>query len=220
MVLQSHGICNNLFLLPSRYGIPGYAAEDFERVMKQTVPELFEAHPDLLHLLVTMLSPRILMDNNVPIYHFIQEAGEFVITLPRAYHAGFSHGVFRIIYHLIWNSLIVLRVATLHCMIGFPLEDHVFKNIDSFLEVASSVLIRSFVMQLSATHLLLNFVKCKLPLGYRLIQFSLKAELPLMRKTEQYLREKIFEIEGTWKAIHFDAYEGAFSIHIISYSFR
>ena len=29
---------------------------------------------------------------DVPIYTLRQEPGEFVVTFPRAYHAGFSHG--------------------------------------------------------------------------------------------------------------------------------
>lgn len=48
--------------------------------------------PDLLHQLVTIMNPNILMDAGVPIYRTDQEAGEFVITFPRAYHAGFNQG--------------------------------------------------------------------------------------------------------------------------------
>ena len=36
-------------------------------MMKQTAPELFECQPDLLHQLVTLLSPSVLMDHNIPV---------------------------------------------------------------------------------------------------------------------------------------------------------
>ena len=74
------------------YGVPGKSAEDFERVMKEAAPELFEAQPDLLHQLVTIISPNALTAKGVPVVRTNQYAGEFVITFPRSYHAGFNHG--------------------------------------------------------------------------------------------------------------------------------
>ena len=74
------------------YGIPCHAAEQFESVMKDAAPELFEAQPDLLHHLVTILNPNTLMKADVPIVRTNQYAGEFVVTFPRAYHAGFNQG--------------------------------------------------------------------------------------------------------------------------------
>ena len=49
------------------YGVPGSSADHFEQVMKEQAPELFIAQPDLLQQLVTILSPTILMNNNVPV---------------------------------------------------------------------------------------------------------------------------------------------------------
>ncbi|XP_022082641.1 lysine-specific demethylase 5A-like [Acanthaster planci] len=74
------------------YGVPGASADHFERVMKEQAPELFDAQPDLLQQLVTILSPTILMKSNVPLVRTNQCAGEFVVTFPRAYHAGFNQG--------------------------------------------------------------------------------------------------------------------------------
>lgn len=48
--------------------------------------------PDLLHQLVTIMNPNTLMEAGVPIYSIDQHAGEFVVTFPRAYHAGFNQG--------------------------------------------------------------------------------------------------------------------------------
>jgi hypothetical protein len=74
------------------YAIPGSAAQAFEKVMRNTMPDLFAIQPNLLHMLITMLSPRVLQQHNVPIYRMQHEAGTFIITYPRAYHAGFNHG--------------------------------------------------------------------------------------------------------------------------------
>ncbi|XP_042883818.1 lysine-specific demethylase 5A-like isoform X2 [Penaeus japonicus] len=75
------------------YGVPGGQAELFETSMKEAAPELFQAQPDLLHQLVTIMNPNILMKTGgVPIVRTDQHAGEFVITFPRSYHAGFNQG--------------------------------------------------------------------------------------------------------------------------------
>ncbi|CAG9759909.1 unnamed protein product [Ceutorhynchus assimilis] len=74
------------------YGVPGNRAEKFEETMKSAAPELFHSQPDLLHQLVTIMNPNILMNAGVPVYRTDQHAGEFVVTFPRAYHAGFNQG--------------------------------------------------------------------------------------------------------------------------------
>lgn len=74
------------------YGVPGSAAEAFEETMKRAAPELFQSQPDLLHQLVTIMNPNTMMAEGIPVYRTDQQAGEFVITFPRAYHAGFNQG--------------------------------------------------------------------------------------------------------------------------------
>lgn len=74
------------------YGIPAEDAEKFENAMKEAVPELFETQPDLLFQLVTLLTPEHLKKAGVRVYALDQRAGQFVITFPQAYHAGFNHG--------------------------------------------------------------------------------------------------------------------------------
>lgn len=74
------------------YGVPGSSAEKLENCMKSYAPDLFSKTPDLLHHLVTIMNPSILIRDGVPVVKTNQQAGEFVVTFPRAYHAGFNHG--------------------------------------------------------------------------------------------------------------------------------
>ena len=74
------------------YGIPAEDVEKFEQAMRDAVPELFETQPDLLFQLVTLLTPDQLKKAGVRVFALDQRAGEFVITFPQAYHAGFNHG--------------------------------------------------------------------------------------------------------------------------------
>ncbi|KAK7252509.1 hypothetical protein RIF29_36496 [Crotalaria pallida] len=81
------------------YGIPGHAALEFERVVREHVytndilsSDGEDGAFDVLLGKTTLFPPNILMEHEVPVYKAVQKPGEFVITFPRAYHAGFSHG--------------------------------------------------------------------------------------------------------------------------------
>lgn len=81
------------------YGIPGHAALEFERVVREQVysTDILSSDGedgafDVLLGKTTLFPPNILMEHKVPVYKAVQKPGEFVITFPRAYHAGFSHG--------------------------------------------------------------------------------------------------------------------------------
>ena len=74
------------------YAIPGDDAQRFEEAMRKAVPELFETQPDLLFQLVTLLPPDQLKKAGVNVFALDQRAGQFVVTFPQAYHAGFNHG--------------------------------------------------------------------------------------------------------------------------------
>lgn len=50
------------------------------------------SHFFFLNMQVTQLSPSILRREGVPVYRCVQKPGEFVLTFPRAYHAGFNCG--------------------------------------------------------------------------------------------------------------------------------
>ncbi|KAI0747445.1 PLU-1-like protein-domain-containing protein [Irpex lacteus] len=75
------------------YSIPGQDAGKFEAAIRREAPDLFEAQPDLLFQLVTLMNPGRLKDAGVEVYACNQRAGEFVVTFPKAYHAGFNHGL-------------------------------------------------------------------------------------------------------------------------------
>lgn len=81
------------------YGIPGHAALDFEKVVREHVytREILSAEGedgafDVLLGKTTLFPPNVLLEHDVPVYKAVQKPGEYVITFPRAYHAGFSHG--------------------------------------------------------------------------------------------------------------------------------
>ncbi|XP_058777485.1 lysine-specific demethylase JMJ13-like [Vicia villosa] len=81
------------------YGIPGHAALEFERVVREHVytTDILSSDGedgafDVLLGKTTLFPPNILLEHKVPVYKAVQKPGEFVITFPRAYHAGFSHG--------------------------------------------------------------------------------------------------------------------------------
>ncbi|KAJ3698559.1 hypothetical protein LUZ61_002264 [Rhynchospora tenuis] len=74
------------------YGVAGSEATKLEEAMRKHLPELFEEQPDLLHELVTQLSPTVLKSEGVNVYRAVQRPGQFVLTFPRAYHSGFNCG--------------------------------------------------------------------------------------------------------------------------------
>lgn len=74
------------------YGIPSLFADKFEKLMKDAAPDLFKRQPDLLHQLVSLMSPMQLVANGIPCVYADQNPNEFVVTYPRVYHAGFNCG--------------------------------------------------------------------------------------------------------------------------------
>ena len=119
------------------YGIPGTDAEKFEAAIKCEAPDLFEAQPDLLFQLVTLMNPKRLKEAGVQVHACNQRAGEFVITFPKAYHAGFNHGVrFLSIYNSsfffdIFFSSTSTKPSTLRCLIGSRSVAIAFRDIEN-----------------------------------------------------------------------------------------
>lgn len=53
------------------------------------------AELDLLLEKTTLFTPKLLAEHGVPVFKAVQYPGEFIITFPRAYHAGFSNGTIK-----------------------------------------------------------------------------------------------------------------------------
>lgn len=60
------------------------------QVMKESFPDLFEAQPDLLFQLVTMLNPMVLKRAGVPVYRTVQVSGEACRGLVCWYSSSFG----------------------------------------------------------------------------------------------------------------------------------
>ncbi|KAL9670591.1 hypothetical protein QQ045_008144 [Rhodiola kirilowii] len=81
------------------YGIPGHAALEFENVVRKHVytQDILSVDGedgafDVLLGKTTIFPPSVLLEHDVPVYRAVQKPGDFIITFPRAYHAGFNHG--------------------------------------------------------------------------------------------------------------------------------
>ncbi|EME27939.1 Lysine-specific demethylase 5B [Galdieria sulphuraria] len=75
------------------YGCSGGTnAALFEASLSLCIPELFDTNPDLLYNMVTTVNPLRLFEKGTTVCRTIQYAGEFIVTMPQAYHAGFSLG--------------------------------------------------------------------------------------------------------------------------------
>ncbi|KAM1268831.1 hypothetical protein ACFX13_001133 [Malus domestica] len=77
------------------YSVPGDYAFAFEELIRT---EAFGGNLDRLAALsllgnkTTLISPEAVVAAGIPCCRLIQNPGEFVVTFPRAYHVGFSHG--------------------------------------------------------------------------------------------------------------------------------
>ncbi|CAH1438414.1 unnamed protein product [Lactuca virosa] len=88
-------ISSTLALPKTWYAVPGDYAFTFEEVIRSKaygggVDRL--ASLTLLGEKTTLLSPETVVASGIPCCRLVQNPGEFVVTFPRAYHIGFSHG--------------------------------------------------------------------------------------------------------------------------------
>ncbi|CAN7036929.1 unnamed protein product [Brassica oleracea var. botrytis] len=77
------------------YAVPSDYALDFEEVIRKNS---YGRNIDQLAALTqlgektTLVSPEMIVSSDIPCCRLVQNPGEFVVTFPRSYHVGFSHG--------------------------------------------------------------------------------------------------------------------------------
>ncbi|KAI4809126.1 hypothetical protein KUCAC02_018036 [Chaenocephalus aceratus] len=76
----------------SWYCVPPEHGKRLERLAKGFFPGSSQNCEAFLRHKMTLLSPSILKKYGIPFEKITQRAGEFMITFPYAYHAGFNHG--------------------------------------------------------------------------------------------------------------------------------
>ncbi|KAK3090508.1 hypothetical protein FSP39_012380 [Pinctada imbricata] len=76
----------------SWYAIPPEHGRRLERLAQGFFPSSFQACPAFLRHKMTLISPAMLKQYSIPFNKITQEAGEFMITFPYGYHAGYNHG--------------------------------------------------------------------------------------------------------------------------------
>ncbi|XP_061101469.1 lysine-specific demethylase 4C-like [Conger conger] len=76
----------------SWYAIPPEHGKRLERLATGFFPNGFQNCEAFLRHKMTLISPSVLKKYSIPFDKITQEAGEFMITFPYGYHAGFNHG--------------------------------------------------------------------------------------------------------------------------------
>ncbi|XP_056247655.1 lysine-specific demethylase 4A isoform X4 [Seriola aureovittata] len=76
----------------SWYCVPPEHGKRLERLAKGFFPGSSQNCEAFLRHKMTLISPSILKKYGIPFEKITQEAGEFMVTFPYAYHAGFNHG--------------------------------------------------------------------------------------------------------------------------------
>nr|XP_036669882.1 probable lysine-specific demethylase 4B isoform X7 [Drosophila suzukii] len=74
------------------YVVPPECGRKLEKVANQYFPASYKNCNAYLRHKMTLISPQILKQHDVPVSKITQEAGEIMITFPFGYHAGFNHG--------------------------------------------------------------------------------------------------------------------------------
>uniref|UniRef100_G1P7J3 [histone H3]-trimethyl-L-lysine(9) demethylase n=1 Tax=Myotis lucifugus TaxID=59463 RepID=G1P7J3_MYOLU len=74
------------------YAVPPEHGQRLERLARELFPGSSRGCQAFLRHKVALISPTVLKENGVPFSRITQEAGEFMVTFPYGYHAGFNHG--------------------------------------------------------------------------------------------------------------------------------
>ncbi|KAL2806952.1 lysine-specific demethylase 4E, partial [Daubentonia madagascariensis] len=74
------------------YAVPPEHGQRLERLARVLFPGSSRGCEAFLRHKVALISPTVLKENGIPFSRMTQEAGEFMVTFPYGYHAGFNHG--------------------------------------------------------------------------------------------------------------------------------
>ncbi|XP_063111675.1 probable lysine-specific demethylase 4F [Cavia porcellus] len=74
------------------YAVPPEHGKRLERLARELFPGSSRVCRAFLRHKVALISPTVLRNNGIPFNCMTQEAGEFMVTFPYSYHAGFNHG--------------------------------------------------------------------------------------------------------------------------------
>lgn len=74
------------------YAVPPEHGRKLEKLAKSSFPASYNTCSAFLRHKMTLISPHILKQHNIPFDKITQEENEIMITFPFGYHAGFNHG--------------------------------------------------------------------------------------------------------------------------------
>lgn len=74
------------------YAVPPEHGRRLEKLANSCFPASFKTCAAYLRHKMTLISPQILKQHNIPFDKITQEENEIMITFPFGYHAGFNHG--------------------------------------------------------------------------------------------------------------------------------
>ncbi|XP_055592126.1 uncharacterized protein LOC129743913 [Uranotaenia lowii] len=74
------------------YAVPPEYGRKLEKVANSYFPASYKTCSAFLRHKMTLISPQILKQHNIPFDKITQEQNEIMITFPFGYHAGFNHG--------------------------------------------------------------------------------------------------------------------------------
>jgi len=75
------------------YGIPIRDKEKMDEYIKSKYYGILLKQPDLIHRLTVHIDPIELRANGINVFRVVQNPGDMILTLPKAYHTGFSTGL-------------------------------------------------------------------------------------------------------------------------------
>ncbi|KAI7874835.1 JmjC-domain-containing protein [Lichtheimia hyalospora FSU 10163] len=75
------------------YAIPTTHTRKFEGLMQNLFAQEHKQCPEFLRHKTFIVSPKVLANNSVPFHRCVQHEGEFMITFPYGYHAGYNLGL-------------------------------------------------------------------------------------------------------------------------------